>query len=351
MEFGIFDYLDRRDEPLARTLDERMALLRAAEAAGFSRYHVTEHHATPLSPTPSPAVFLAAAARETTRIRLGALLFLLPLYNPLRLVEELIMLDNLSNGRLDIGVGRGISPHEFAALGVDFAQADAMFDDALEVVMKGLTRDAIDHHGPFYDYDDVPVPHRPVQRPHPPIWYGLRATEGHERPARHGMNAVTLGPTEKVAKTVANFRAAWAKHAGDPLRARSPVKDPRVGAVRAMFVADTDAEAERIARPAYEKWFESLAWLWVRRGDFPPIAVSNDFDSARQAGTLVVGSSDTVRRELLAQAERTGVNYLVLQLAFGSLGHAREMRSLQLFATEVMPALAPLGAARKEAAE
>ncbi len=116
MQFGIFDYIDVRDEAPARTFDERMALLRAAEDAGFLGYHLTEHHATPLSLAPSPNLFLAAAARETKRLRLGTLVHLLPLYNPVRLIEELCMLDHLSHGRLDIGCGTGASPWEFAGL-------------------------------------------------------------------------------------------------------------------------------------------------------------------------------------------------------------------------------------------
>src|SRR5215510_1308487 len=98
MKFGIFDYIDARGETLHKTYEDRLALLQAAEAAGFHGYHLTEHHATPLSMTPSPSVFLAAAARETRRIRLGTLLYLLPLYHPLRLLEELCMLDHLSDG-------------------------------------------------------------------------------------------------------------------------------------------------------------------------------------------------------------------------------------------------------------
>jgi alkanesulfonate monooxygenase SsuD/methylene tetrahydromethanopterin reductase-like flavin-dependent oxidoreductase (luciferase family) len=339
MKFGIFDYVDQRDEPLAKTYEDRFTLLKSAEARGFYAYHLTEHHATPLSSTPSPTVWLAAAARETTRIRLGTLLFLLPLYHPVRLLEELCMLDHLSNGRLDIGVGRGISRHEFGAMNEDFGEAEAKFNDALEVLIKGLTHDVLDHRGPHFQFHDVPLPWRPLQRPHPPLWYGLRSVEGHDRPARYGMNGVTLGPTDKIAKTLANFREAWKRHASDPLRALSPVKVPMVGAVRAMFIADSDREAERIARPAFKQWFDALAWLWIRRGDFPPIAVSPDYDEARRSGTLVVGSPDTVRRELLEQARVVGFDYLVLQLAFGSLGHANEMRSLALFADEVMPAL------------
>jgi alkanesulfonate monooxygenase SsuD/methylene tetrahydromethanopterin reductase-like flavin-dependent oxidoreductase (luciferase family) len=117
--------------------------------------------------------------------------------------------------------------------------------------------------------------------------------------------------------------------------------------MRAMFIADTDAEAERIAQPAYKRWFDSLAWLWIERGSFPPISISADYDQSKAAGTLVVGSPDTVRRILTAQAERIGQNYLVLLLAFGSLTHAQEMRSLSLFTGEVMPALAAMN--REEA--
>ena len=142
MKFGIFDYIDARGETLQKTYEDRLALLHAAEAAGFYGYHLTEHHATPLSMTPSPSVFLAAAARETRRIRLGTLLYLLPLYHPLRLLEELCMLDHLSGGRLDIGVGRGISPMEFDAYGVDFEQAGADYEHVLNVATRVSRRSA-----------------------------------------------------------------------------------------------------------------------------------------------------------------------------------------------------------------
>ena len=343
MKFGIFDYIDWRDEPLAKIFDDRMMLLRAAEAAGFYAYHVTEHHSTRLSSTPSPTVLLAAAARETTRIRLGALLFLLPLYNPLRLIEELCVLDHLSHGRLDIGVGRGVSPHEFDALGVDYATSDAVFEESLEILVKGLSNEVLNHQGKFYSFRDVPMVWRPMQKPYPPLWYGLRSAEGHRRPASYGMNGVTLGQTERISTLLASFRESWKQHANDPMRASSPVKEPLLGAMRAMFIADSDAEAEKIARPAYKQWFDSLCALWIRRGTMPPIAISADFDAARKAGTLIVGSPDTAKRELLEQARVAGFNYLVLQLAFGSLGHAHEMRSLELFSQEVKPALEAAG--------
>lgn len=343
MKFGIFDYVDFRGEPLSQTYDDRIALLQAAEEAGFYGYHVTEHHATPLSGTPSPTVFLAAIARETRRLRLGALLFLLPLYNPLRLLEELLMLDNLSGGRLDIGVGRGVSPFEFAAMGTDLKDSEEAYSEALDVLHQGLTRDRINYAGKRFRFNNVPVVIKSVQKPHPPLWYGLRAgPTGSLLPARMGMNVVTLGADDRAAQAIARFREAWTAQAEERRGMGSPVTDPLIGVVRGIVIADSDAEAEQLARPAYQHWFDNVCWLWRDNNAYPTIPLSEDYDESRRNGTLVVGSPDTVRRELIAQAKLCGHNYLVLKLAFGSLGHAQEMRTLRLFTTEVMPALREL---------
>ena len=138
----------------------------------------------------------------------------------------------LFRSRLDIGVGRGISPHEFDALGYDYGKSDSMYEDALAVLVKGLSDEVLNHQGPHYRYDNVPMVWRPLQKPHPPLWYGLRSAEGHVRPARYGMHGVTLGPTDRVAGLLGGFREAWTQHQDDPLRALSPVKQPLHGAVR-----------------------------------------------------------------------------------------------------------------------
>ena len=344
MKFGVFDYIEGSDAPLNKTYDGRIELIRALEDAGFYGYHLSEHHSTPLSMTPSPSIFLAAAARETKRIRLGTLLYLLPLYHPLRLLEELCMLDHLSGGRLDIGVGRGISPHEFEAFGEDIAKSGEAFEHAFNVLYQGFTRDRIDYACPLYSFKDTPVVIKPLQRPHPPFWYGLRGDSGPVFAARRGMNAVTLGPDERVANMLKVYRELWSTHATERAQYHSPVRTPLIGAMRAVFVADSDAEAERLARRAHETWFDNLAWLWKLRGTVPPIAIAPGFDQAKASGALVVGGPDTVTRILKAQAERCGHNYLVMLIAFGSLTHAQQMRSLALFRTEIMPKLKGLNA-------
>ena len=269
-------------------------------------------------------MFSAAAAQRTTRIRLGALLFLLPLYHPLRLLEELCMLDHLSNGRLDIGVGRGISPYEFGSFGVDLEESGDAFDEVLDLLYKGFARERIDHDGNRFKFRDVPVPMRPLQRPYPPFWYGLRGGDHasllpgaprHER--RHAWFRRARRPN------IARFR----KHGNRRPKTRrafgSPVVGPLVGLMRAMFIADSDKEAERHARPAYHQWADNLMWLWKDKGGVSPLPIPLEYDKAIAARTLVVGSPETVRRELVRQAECCGHNYVVLQLAFGGLTHER----------------------------
>ena len=138
MKFGLWDHVDKSDKDLATQFDERLEFAAAADEAGFYCYHVAEHHATPLNMVPVPGVYLGAVARMTKKIRLGPLVYLLPLYSPLRLIEEISILDHLSHGRLDIGVGRGVSPFELNFHNVDPETSREVFIDALAAVTEGL---------------------------------------------------------------------------------------------------------------------------------------------------------------------------------------------------------------------
>ena len=129
MQVGLFDHISHGERPLAQLFDERLEFIKACDEAGFYCLHLAEHHATPLNMVPVPGVFLGAAARMTKRIRLGPLVYLLPLYSPLRLAEEIAMLDHLSHGRLDVGVGRGVSPFELKYHKIDHAQSRDIFND------------------------------------------------------------------------------------------------------------------------------------------------------------------------------------------------------------------------------
>jgi alkanesulfonate monooxygenase SsuD/methylene tetrahydromethanopterin reductase-like flavin-dependent oxidoreductase (luciferase family) len=343
MKFGIFDHLDRRDDPLRQFYEDRLRMVAAIEKAGFHSYHVAEHHATPLGMAPSPNVFLAAASRETTTLRLGTLVHLLPLYHPVRLIEEICMLDHLSGGRIDFGVGRGISPHEVRCYGVEPDDRQPMFEECLAVVLKGLTSERLSHEGTFYHVPDMPMELRPLQQPHPPLWYGAANEHGTLFSAERGMHMVTMGGNDRIAKLVRGYADMWEESEDARRRAGSPVTEPFAGVSRQMVVAETDEEAERLARPAYAFWYGSLVKLWREHGAAPVTGmILEDYDQARAEGAVVAGSPETVRRELEAQAAQIRFNYFVCQFAWGSLTHEQEMRSLALFADEVMPALAGL---------
>jgi len=197
LKFGIFDHLDSDGQGLDAMLERRLALVELIEQEGYSGYHLAEHHSTPLGMAASPSVFLASAFARTTRLRLGPLVYVLPLYHPLRLYEEICMLDHLSGGRLMVGVGRGGALLEHQRYGVDPANAPAMYHEAYAVLMKAFDSEVLDFDGKFYRYKDYVVQAKPVQKPHPPIWYGAPNDDiGWAAP--HRINVVSLGPASRA---------------------------------------------------------------------------------------------------------------------------------------------------------
>src|SRR6267142_1111216 len=140
MQFGIFEQNDRGTHPLDEQYENRLKLIEFYDAAGFRTYHMSEHHSTPLSQTPSPGVFLAAVAQRTRRLRLGPLGYVLPAHHPLRLAEEICMLDHLSGGRLEAGVGRGPPPQELKYFGIDPDSAPPMYVEAYTAPKKAITQ-------------------------------------------------------------------------------------------------------------------------------------------------------------------------------------------------------------------
>src|SRR4051812_48866817 len=152
MEFGVFDHLDRNELALRDFYEARLKIIEAYDRLGFYAYHVAEHHSTPLGLAPSPSVFLAAIAQRTSRLRFGPLVYALPLYHPLRMIEEICMLDQMSGGRLQFGVGKGISPIEVAYYGLDPAKLGKMFVEAFDVLMRGLQNRTLDFEGEFYRF-------------------------------------------------------------------------------------------------------------------------------------------------------------------------------------------------------
>ena len=334
LSFGIFDHVDDNGSPRGEQFEDRIRLVELLEAEGFYGYHLAEHHATPLGTVPCPSVFLAALAQRTRRIRFGPLVYVLPLHHPLRLYEEICMLDHMSGGRLLLGVGRGGALLEHARYGVEPATAQAMYHEAFEVLMRACATDVLDFDGKFYHFKDFLITAKPLQRPHPPIWYGAPNPEAIGWAAPRGVNVVSLGPAARARDISIRYRKEWGAlgRKGDDL--------PMIGITRHIVVADTDAQAQRIAREAYLPWREAIGFLWERsKVDFVLAGIyPKTFDELQAVGHGIAGAPATVRDYLKDLERETGINYLLGQMVFGTMKFADAARSLQLFAREVMPA-------------
>src|SRR5579863_1232749 len=138
MKFGVFDHMDRAGSSLGVQYEERLQLIAGYDAAGFHAYHLAEHHSTPLGLAPSPSVFLSAVAQRTKRLRFGPMVYTLSLHHPLRVFEEACMLDQMSGGRIELGVGRGVSPLESNFYGVDPKQSRDIYVEVLDILLKAF---------------------------------------------------------------------------------------------------------------------------------------------------------------------------------------------------------------------
>jgi len=334
VKFGVFDHLDASGAPLAEFYEHRLRLAEAYDRIGIHALHIAEHHATPLGMSPSPSVFLSAVAQRTKRLRMGPLVYTLALYHPLRLADEICMLDQLSGGRFELGVGRGVSPIEIEYFGFDPAKSQAMYLEAYQVILQALRGGTLSFEGSYYRFKDVPLQLAPLQRPHPPIWYGLSNPESAEFAADNKFNVVSNAAPKSVRVITDRYRAQWAKKGNDAK------KIPFIGMARHVVIAATDAEAMKLARRAYARWWEGFIYLWRMRGIKPPFTTyTEDFDAILKNGQAIVGSPDTVRETIASQAKDAGLNYFLLRFAFGDLTLQESMRSVDLFASLVKPAL------------
>lgn len=333
IKLGIFDHMDDSGVPLHDHFANRLKVVEAYDRLGFYCYHVAEHHSTPLGVAASPGIYLSAVSQRTQQLRFGPLVYLLPFYHPLRLVEEISMIDQLSGGRFQLGIGRGVSPFEAAFYNIDFKNSREQYHEAYTVVMNGLHSDLINFDGQFHKFKNVPMLLHPVQLPHPPLWYGLGTPENAVWPAMHDVNVVMLGRRSVIRDIVARYREVRAE------LGKTDADLPMIGVSRHVVVADTDHEAMEIARRAYPKWLHSFKWLWERQGvDVGQMVKTtagnypDTFDEIMAVGNAIAGSPETVRQFIEEEVAATGINYFVSWLAFGDLTPEETIRSAELLA-------------------
>ena len=341
LAYGVFDQIEWEDRPAAEVFEEHLQLIERAERLGFFCYHFSEHHGAPLSLTTSPALMIAAASQRTSRIRLGALVFNLPYYDPYRLANEISMLDQMTNGRLEVGVGRGVSATEATWFGVnDLDTSRGVYQEDLRILFAAFAGDALTYKGDYHLYDDIPIWMHPVQQPYPPLWFPSSNGGSIAFTAQHGLHTVLLNtiPTDHIGELVKQYDELWEAGIAGADRMNAHVPMPKVGLSIKVFVADTDAEAERLARAAYDVYMDHVSYL-VRRTGTPSIVRRGDYDSQVENQTLLVGTPESVRQQTERLVKETGINYVLAGFAWGNLPNEAAQHSMQLFGEHVMNAL------------
>ncbi len=339
LEIGMFDWVEVTGAPPAEIFEHKLQLAAAADKAGFYAWQLAEHQGTPLSIDASPSILIAAAIQRTKQIRLGALTWCLPWYNPYRFYHEMCMLDQMSGGRIDLGVGRGISPIEGAYLGIaNIEESRERYREFLDIFIAASQTDNLNFSGKYYNYKDVELHNHLVQKPYPPLWFPSSDKNSIDFTAKHGYHTVLNTSHPETKALYAQYRETWVKHQSDAGRHNAHVTHPRLGKSQLIVVADTDAEAEKIGLDAFSVWLSHINHLTGKHGR-PPLLPRLDPKDKDSVTRLVVGSPKTVLDILVESVQETTINYLLLVFSFGNLRPEHAMRSMELFSTDVMPKL------------
>lgn len=352
MRFAAFTHLSENESATPKQrLDDFAAEVRLCDELGYDYFFTTEHHFTKrFSLAPSQPVTLTVVAENSNRMRFGPMVLQLPISEPLRVVEEMIMLDHLSDGRLEIGLGQGVSPHEHITYGIDPASALARFQEGLEFVTTALTAEApFSFSGRFWRYVDVDLPWRPLQRPHPPIWVPTSCAErGYTYGLRgFGVGGFAIVGMDRCEQVFREYRRGC-DDAGRPPQQRS------MAYLASTLVADTDAEATALM---YEHLPHQLALFeqerkrtlqmggpGVQRVNLAALrrldAIRSDMDRFAHELRFVHGSPDTVAAKIAHLRDRLGANVFIGEFSFAELAFEQVSRSHELFMEQVAPRLA-----------
>ena len=300
-----------------------------AEDLGFDSVWMEEHHSVSDHYWPSPLPVLAGFATRTSRLTLGTDIIVAAFHHPVRLAEDVAMLDVISNGRLVLGIAIGYKPDEFALYGVELEKRGARFEEQL-AIMKGLwTQERVQFNGAYYTLEGRLEP-KPVQKPHPPLWIGGWGDITLRRAATLADNWIP-GPTADLTRLLAAKKRFLERRRAAGLAA--PTEWPLT---RDVIIADTDQRARELAEEhimvAYRREY---AGGW--RHPFIDASVATDLDKLMEDRFVIGGPEQCVRR-LRRFIEPYGMTHLICRMFFPGMPHAHIMRGLELLAREVMPA-------------
>ena len=356
LEFGVWDQMQTYEvfqaHSAADVYEKHIQQAQLMERVGFEYYWTLEHQGSYVGAVTSPSVFLTAVAQHTERIRLGTMIWQLPFHNPIRLAEEVAMLDHLSRGRVEFGAGVGVHEHEFIRWGMSFYDRQEMGDEAMDIIEMAWTGEPVTYHGKFYDFEEALVHPVPFQKPGIPIWAAVHSPRAIEFAARRNYHmAQNIDTDDSMAQKFADWRRLWKEygHTG-PM--------PRQFLMRVVHVAETDAEAREEAEPYMMEsntlGRELVAASRVGFGANPRGVGTEDTADIRERGRIfreaarsydfwidnglaLVGSPETVARRIAEGSEHIGYDHFAAKFHIGRMPHDLVEKSINLFGTEVIP--------------
>jgi alkanesulfonate monooxygenase SsuD/methylene tetrahydromethanopterin reductase-like flavin-dependent oxidoreductase (luciferase family) len=308
-----------------------------AEELGFDAVWTSEHHFSPDAWSPAPFPFLAAVAARTKRVRLGTFVLLLPLHNPIRVAEDVAVLDNISEGRVDLGVGVGSSPREFNTFGVPIKNRLGRTFEALRIIERCFAGDEFSHTGKYYDFPDVHMTTTPVQRPGPPILVAAMGEQSVRWTARRG-----YGMAAGAGRGHDQYMAALREFGHDPATKTIASVPLRVHLAETRERAWDEAEAGlRQVLYFYRTHGNPAAGSRGDNGEplgaLPPVGEFRDVKLIGHGGQpFAVGTPDAALR-LLEPYRGLGLTHLSLNLHHPGQDSASVRRSMRLFARDLLP--------------
>lgn len=339
MKFGLFDWIEASaTRSPGEVYAHKLELAAAADRLGLHAYLIAEHQGTPLSVDGSPSVMLSAMFQRTRRLRAGALTFCLPWYNAYRFYQEVCMLDQMSGGRLELGVGRGVSPIESRIFGLQtIDESRKRYRETLEVFFAACKAATLNFPGEIYDYRDAELHVKPVQKPYPPLWFPSSNRDSIDFTARHGYHTALLGKLADARPLFERYRELWEKHKSEPGRHNAHVAAPCLAKTQHLVIAERADEAKRLGEAAHRTWNSHIHHLTRKLGR--PDVHNTEAYSADSAHPLITGTPAEVTEQLAEFIRATSINYLLCVFSFGDLAPQHALRSLELFARDVMPKL------------
>ena len=346
MKFALFILASWTEEDTGaqgRIYAEALEQIEYAEELGFDSVWIAEHHSSRYGICPSLMPFVTYVAARTKRIRIGTGVSVLPFHNPILLAEESAMMDVLSGGRLEFGVGRGSADYEFGNFKIDFDSRDARFQEALDVILGLWTTPRFTYHGEFYQVDGLTLAPTPLQRPHPPVFLAVSRTPASVDVAvSRDLPILTSFSTPEADNLgLLSLYAERCSAAGTPARL------DRMPYFRFVYLSEDGEEAREYPRESLT-WVRDLGGLrrtitsgdeidvdldhWRRTRPVDPPSYESELET-----TAYFGTPDQCTRWIDKLRTRHDIGYFGASMSFGSMEHAKVMRSMELFATQVMP--------------